>query len=80
MKGQAKLLDPFKDNLYRRTVDSATGAHVLEKSCPKCSKKAGATVYYAETDFTAVSKVTGQTEMKKDCHRHRKALALPVEQ
>lgn len=78
MKGQAKRLDPYKDNLYRRTQD-ATGANVLEKSCPKCSKKAGETVFYVESDFTAVSKVTGQPEMKKDCHRHRKALALPLE-
>lgn len=78
MKGQAKLLDPFKDNLYRRAQD-ASGANVLEKSCPKCSKKAGSTVYYVEADFTAVSKVTGKPEMKRDCHRHRKAIAVPVE-
>lgn len=73
MKGQAKILDPFKDNLYRRTLDAVTGAKVLEKSCPKCSKKAGATVYYVESEFEALSKDGAKTEMKRDCYRHRKA-------
>lgn len=77
MKGQAKLLDPFKDNLYRRT-ENAAGAKVLEKSCPKCSKKAGATVYYAESEFEGPSKDSSKVESKRDCHRHRKAIAVPV--
>jgi len=78
MKGQAKLLDPYKDNLYRRSLDEATGARVLEKSCPKCSKKAGATVYYDEREFEAPSKDGSKLESKKDCQRHRKAIALPT--
>lgn len=77
MKALAKRLDPFKDNLYRR-IEDAAGARVLEKSCPKCSKKAGTTVYYAESEFEAPSKDASRTESKKDCHRHRKAVALPT--
>lgn len=76
MKGQAKLLDPYKDNLYRRSLDEATGEKFLEKSCPKCSLKAGATVYYAEREFEAPSKDKTKVEIKRDCHRHRKA-AVP---
>lgn len=78
MKGQAKLLDPFKDNLYRRSLDAATGARFLEKSCPKCSKKAGATIYYVESEFEAISKDSGKVEMKRDCQRHRKAVSIPA--
>lgn len=78
MKSQAKLLDPFKDNLFRRSMDAATGARVLEKSCPKCSKKAGETIYYVESEFEALSKDGARTEMKRDCQRHRKPVSAPA--
>lgn len=76
MKGRAKLLDPCRDNLYRRELDQTTGELVLEKSCPKCSKKAGVTVYYRESEFRKGH--DGGTESLRDCQRHRKASPSPA--
>lgn len=73
MKGHARRLDPFKDNLYRRASDAASGGTHVEKSCPKCSQKAGELVYYAESDFVTLSKATGRPEPQRLCNRHRKS-------
>jgi hypothetical protein len=70
MKGRAKLLNPNRDNLFRLRVDEATGARVMEKSCPKCSKKAGTTVYYPEGDFPS----TGSGPSNRECLKHRKVV------
>lgn len=72
MKGRAKVLDPFKDNLYRRELDAETGEKFIEKSCPKCSKKAGVTVFYRESAFGEQVTANGQTKPQKDCQLHRK--------
>lgn len=73
MQGRAKLLDPNRDNLYRRRVDEATGAKTMEKSCPKCSKKAGTTVYYPESDFATPGSGDSRSPAHRDCMKHRKA-------
>ncbi len=73
MKGRAKVLDPFKDNLYRREQDPETGEKFLEKSCPKCSKKAGTTVFYRETAFGEQIAANGAVKPQRDCQMHRKA-------
>jgi hypothetical protein len=73
MKGRAKVLDPFKDNLYRREQDPETGEKFLEKSCPKCSKKAGTLVFYRETAFGEQTAANGSVKPQRDCQLHRKA-------
>jgi hypothetical protein len=72
MKGRAKVLDPFRDNLYRRDLDPETGEKVLSKSCPKCSKKAGTTVFYRESAFGEQVAANGQAKPQRDCLLHRK--------
>lgn len=73
MQGRAKLLDPNKDNLYRRLLNETTGEKTMEKSCPKCSKKAGTIIYYPESDFKTQSEVDGRSETHRDCQKHRKS-------
>lgn len=73
MKGRAKLLDPLRDNLYRRAVDGSTGQPIMEKSCPKCSKKAGVAIYYPEHDFDKPFEAGARNAAHRDCQKHRKA-------
>lgn len=72
MKSRAKLLDPLRDNLFRRVVDEATGLTIMEKSCPKCSKKAGGIIYYPETAFMACLDSKNRKGTDRDCQKHRK--------
>lgn len=72
MKGRAKVLDPFKDNLFRRELNPETGEKVLEKSCPKCSKKAGSTVFYPEAAFGEQVAANGTVKPQRDCQLHRR--------
>jgi hypothetical protein len=72
MQGKAKLLDPFRDNLFRRKVDETTGEKITEKSCPKCSKKAGTTIYFPESAFRKQDGSAIRTESHRDCDRHRR--------
>ncbi|MNY30060.1 hypothetical protein D3C86_1641450 [compost metagenome] len=72
MQGKAKLLDPFRDNLFRRKVDEATGEKITEKSCPKCSKKAGTTIYYPESAFQTQDGSAVRAASLRDCAQHRR--------
>lgn len=72
MKSRVKVLDPFKDNLFRRELDEQSGEKVITKSCPKCSKKAGTTIFYRESEFGEMIASNGTTKPQKDCLKHHR--------